>query len=128
MQGRSFVSALKGQEKPTDWRTLIYCRYWMHMAHNLRVPAHFGLRTDRYKLIFFYGVDFSGKFDDTPAFWEFYDLQSDPSKNVNQYGNPEYKGIIEKLKKELKQARMDHDETDAAYPKIQVVIDAHWND
>ncbi|HKL21087.1 MAG TPA: sulfatase/phosphatase domain-containing protein, partial [Tichowtungia sp.] len=128
MQGRSFVPALKGKEKPDDWRTSLYYRYWMHMAHNLRVPAHFGIRTDRYKLIFFYGVDFTKKFPPTSPYWEFYDLEKDPAENVNQYEHPEYREIIDGLKKELKQIRIDLDETDDAYPEIQAVIDAHWND
>ena len=41
MQGRSFVGALKGHVKPKDWRQVTYYRYWMHMAHKLRVPGHF---------------------------------------------------------------------------------------
>ncbi len=127
MQGRSFVSALKGKAKPSDWRTSLYYRYWMHMAHRLAVPAHFGLRTDRYKLIFLYGTDYQGQ-NGTPATWEFYDLQNDPFENVNQYGNPEYKEIISRMKEDLKQTRTDLDETDAAFPQIQAVIDAHWND
>jgi uncharacterized sulfatase len=91
------------------------------------VPAHFGLRTDRYKLIFLYGTDDQGA-NRTPASWELYDLKNDPMENVNQYGNPEYREITRRLKRELKQTRIDHDETDAAYPEIQAVIDAHWND
>ena len=66
MQGRSFAGALKGGRKPADWRTSTYYRYWMHMAHSLEVPAHFGLRTERYKLIFFYGADQQGG-NRTPA-------------------------------------------------------------
>ena len=53
MQGRSFVTALRGGEKPADWRTFTYYRYWMHMAHDLAVPAHFGLRSAGHKLVFF---------------------------------------------------------------------------
>ncbi len=128
MQGHSFLAALKEEAKPTDWRTALYYRYWMHFAHNLAVPAHFGLRTDRYKLIFFYGRDHNQKEKATPAFWEFYDLQKDPLENANQYGNTEYQGVIEQLKKELIQLRNDLDESDKNYPEIQAVIDAHWND
>jgi uncharacterized sulfatase len=39
MQGRSFAPALPGEARPADWRTATYYRYWMHMAHNLRVTA-----------------------------------------------------------------------------------------
>ena len=48
---------------PDAWRTSTYYRYWMHMAHGHNNPAHFGLRTDRYKLIFFYGCDFTSEND-----------------------------------------------------------------
>ena len=47
MQGHSFASALNGDAKPEDWRTVTYYRYWMHMAHKLAVPAHFGVRSER---------------------------------------------------------------------------------
>ncbi|MBT3274838.1 MAG: sulfatase, partial [Spirochaetales bacterium] len=78
MQGLSFAGALKGEAKPDDWRRVTYYRYWMHMAHDLRVPAHFGIRDDRYKLIFFYGCNPDGEGERTPAAWEFYDCGHDP--------------------------------------------------
>jgi arylsulfatase A-like enzyme len=53
MQGRSFLPILTGKT-PSDWPQSTYYRYWMHMAHHDN-PAHYGLRTERYKLIFFYG-------------------------------------------------------------------------
>lgn len=142
MQGRSFTGALRGEAKPTDWRKATYYRYWMHMAHLHNNPAHFGIRTERYKLIFFYGCDFTDThrgrkttkhggnryFANTPPAWEFYDLKEDPREMHNQYGNPEYANVITKLKKELKRVREDLNETDAKYPHIQKIIDAHWDD
>jgi hypothetical protein len=44
MQGRSFAGVLLGEEKPSNWREATYYRYWMHMAHFLAVPAHFGIK------------------------------------------------------------------------------------
>jgi arylsulfatase A-like enzyme len=126
MQGRSFTAALKGRAKPTDWRTSTYYRYWMHMAHNLAVPAHFGIRRERYKLVFFYGCTPRGA-NQTPAAWEFYDLQKDPHEMHNQYGNPEYRKIIAEMKLELKRTRADLNETDKKYPAIQAIIDANWH-
>jgi len=52
-QGRSFMPLLKG-ETPQDWQQALYYRYWMHLAHHY-VSAHYGVRTKRYKLIYFYG-------------------------------------------------------------------------
>ena len=125
MQGRSFKDALGESEKPSDWRKATYYRYWMHMAHRLRVPAHFGIRTDRYKLIFFYGCTPDGR-NETPPAWELYDLKSDPFEMRNQIGNPEYAAILTSLKKQLGSVRSKLNETDSSYPATQAVIDANW--
>jgi len=124
MQGRTFASALRGDSRPADWRTATYYRYWMHMAHNLRVPAHFGIRTERYKLIFFYGCTPTGG-QKTPAAWELYDLQTDPSEMQNQYANPEYAEVVTSLKRQLWKTRSALNETDRNYPQVQAIIDAH---
>ena len=124
MQGRSFATALRGEPRPDDWRTATYYRYWMHMAHNLRVPAHFGIRTERYKLIFFYGCTPSGG-NKTPVAWELYDLMKDPSEMRNQYGNPEYDEVVTNLKQQLWQTRESLNETDRNFPQIQAIIDAN---
>jgi len=126
MQGHSFAAALKGNPEPDDWREYTYYRYWMHMAHGLKVPAHFGIRDDRYKLIFFYGCTPDGK-KQTPVAWEFYDLKKDPREMRNQYDNPEYSQIIADMKQELKKIREDLNETDEQYPAIQKIIDDNWN-
>jgi len=139
MQGRSFKRTIEGK-KENDWRTATYYRYWMHMAHDLGVPSHFGIRTIKYKLIFFYGIDYGrlltpnpenwGSQDSivTPPGWEFYDLETDPHEMNNLYNDPDYKGIIEDLKSKLETKRMELNETDENYPNIQKIIDEHWDD
>ncbi|HUV66894.1 MAG TPA: sulfatase/phosphatase domain-containing protein, partial [Sedimentisphaerales bacterium] len=137
MQGRSFKRTIDGK-KEKNWREETYYRYWMHMAHNLGTPAHFGIRTKKYKLIFFYGVDcedpprtdYWGSQADiiTPPGWEFYDLEKDPHEMNNEYHNPEYSEIIDDLKRRLKAVREELNETDEQYPHIQEIIDKHWND
>ena len=138
MQGNSFMAALEGGDKPVGWRKATYYRYWMHMAHNHNVPSHFGIRTDRYKLIFFYGSDYMADPDqrnmeaaqdgnrywgNTPPGWELYDLEKDPLENVNVYGDPAYREIVQKLKKQLEVIREEIGETDeASYPQIQRII------
>ncbi len=124
MQGHSFASVLRGEPRPADWRTATYYRYWMHMAHNLRVPAHFGIRTERYKLIFFYGCTPTGG-EKTPPAWELYDLQTDPSEMQNQYPNPEYAEVVAGLKQQLSRTRAALNETDHNYPKVQAIINAN---
>ena len=102
-------------------------------------PAHFGLRSKQYKLIFFYGKywkpkaqivpDGWGRYDfDTPAAWEFYDLARDPEEMQNEYANPRYAQIIAEMKAELRRKRRSLGEDDTHFPHIQAVIDEHWND
>lgn len=102
-------------------------------------PAHFGIRTKDYKLIFFYGKfwkpkdqikqDGWGRYDfDTPAGWEFYDLKKDPEEMQNEYHNPKYAKIVKIMKKDLKKKRKNLNEEDANFPHIQTVIKNHWND
>lgn len=142
MQGRSFAKTLAGQPE-TDWRQATYYRYWMHMIHHY-VPAHFGIRTKDYKLIFYYGTNYRAPEEfqnfywgktyagyiemQTPVAWEFYDLKRDPQEMHNEYGNPEYAGLIKKLKADLAQQREQLNETDVAFPKIEAIVNAHWND
>ena len=115
-----------------------YYRYWMHMAHFLGNPGHFGIRTLKYKLIFFYGVDYEdpprtdygGYQADilTPPGWELYDLEEDPKEMNNLYGNPDYAEVITDLKQRLARVRSELNETDANFPHIQAIIDKHWDD
>ena len=145
MQGHSFKTILETGKEPKDWQQSTYYRYWMHMAHAHANPAHFGIRTKQYKLIFFYGkywVDtkdpnatwnkksWGNKFEmDTPAAWEFYDLSKDPKEMNNAYNDPAYKDIIKELKQQLKEKRKSLNEEDGSkFPHIQKVIDEHWND
>ena len=51
MQGHSFRSIMETGQEPADWRQASYYRYWMHMKHHYN-PAHFGIRTKQWKLIF----------------------------------------------------------------------------
>ncbi len=128
MQGRSFAPALKGEPRPDDWRKVTYYRYWMHMAHSLAVPAHFGVRSDRYKLIFFYGLDQANPDNKpTPPAWELYDLESDPGEMKNLYRNPAYAEIVAGMKAQLRETREALGETDERYPAIQRIVDAHWS-
>ncbi|MCU0473648.1 MAG: sulfatase [Bacteroidales bacterium] len=139
MQGHSFKTILETGNEPSNWQQSTYYRYWMHMAHNLGNPAHFGIRTKEYKLIFFYGcywVDPSDhKFEklphtmqiSTPVGWEFYDLKNDPHEMDNRYKDPKYANIIKNLKIELADKRKELNEEDQKYPHIQKIIDQYWD-
>jgi arylsulfatase A-like enzyme len=92
IQGKSLKPLLEQQKNATkNWRKSVYYQYFEYPKWH-RVLPHYGLRTERYKLIHFYY---------TEDMWEFYDLKKDPNELKNQYANPEYKNIIAKLKKEL---------------------------
>lgn len=54
MQGESFVPLLRGQ-RPSDWRTSFYYQYY-EWPRPHRVRPHYGVVTDRYKLVRFYGT------------------------------------------------------------------------
>lgn len=122
-QGRSFRANLRG-DTPDDWRKSIYYRYWTH--HDIR-PAHIGVRTDRYKLMFLYGdpLTMTGS-DATPTepSWEFYDLQADPKENHNLYGDKAYQNVIDKMKKEMLRLREATGDTDAASARMQAILKA----
>ena len=68
VQGKSFKSILESGKEPQNWKKAAYYRYWMHMAHHDN-PAHVGMRTKRYKLIYFYGCNYQGDYQ-TPAGWD----------------------------------------------------------
>lgn len=76
-------------EQGTKWRDAIYYHYY---EKGFGATPHYGVRTDRYKLIHFYDVVDS---------WEMYDLLNDPTEMENIYANPKYKTIQEELHKKL---------------------------
>ncbi len=117
MQGRSFRSNLVG-ETPDDWRTAVYYRYWMHGQGNRR-PAHYGIRTQHHKLIFFYGLPLGiTNFPPTEPGWELYDLQADPLETNNIYDNPAYAELVSTLKTQLDQLKQHVGDTDERFPRL----------
>lgn len=119
MQGRSLVPLLSG-EVPPSWRDVVYYRYWMHLSDH-DTPAHFGIRTQRYKLIFFCGLplDATGAVPEpTPPGWELYDLAEDPAETSNVYGAPGYAAVTAELKARLLTLRREAGDEDAAFPEV----------
>ncbi|RQP12015.1 MAG: DUF4976 domain-containing protein [Microbacteriaceae bacterium] len=95
MQGRSFWRDLTGIE-PTPPAAGMYYRYWEHDDVFHHAPAHYGYRTDRYKLIFYYndgmGLPGTGAFR-YPGEWELYDLVEDPHELRNVADDPAYAAV-----------------------------------
>jgi arylsulfatase A-like enzyme len=92
----------------------------MHLAHH-DVPAHYGIRTRDYKLIFFYGLPLDAKGakqEITPAAWELYDLRKDPREMHNVYADSAYVATVGRLKAQLTRLKQDCGDTDEKYREL----------
>ncbi|MDD4605016.1 MAG: DUF4976 domain-containing protein, partial [Dysgonamonadaceae bacterium] len=78
----------------------LYYHYYEFPAEHM-VKRHYGVRTDRYKLIHFY--------NDIDT-WELYDLENDISEMHNLYGQAEYAEITKELRAELKRLQEYYDD------------------
>jgi arylsulfatase A-like enzyme len=114
MQGRSMMPILRGQT-PADWRQEFYYHYYEHPAvHN--VARHYGIVTDRYKLVYFYEPEFN--------YWELFDLKNDPMELKSVYGDPKYAPVrkqlhadLDKLRAQYKEPAQDPPESMISLPK-----------
>jgi len=89
MQGRSFLPLVKGDT--AGWRKAAYYHYY-EFPQPHHVYPHFGIRTEKYTLVRFYG----------PAdAWELYDLAKDPHEMHNVYGEAAYAQVADSLKQQL---------------------------
>ena len=130
LPGRSLEPLFSG--KPVkNWRTSLYYHYYDYPTYHM-VRKHDGVRTDRYKLIHFYGKGMDravseNKYQQMPGtseyrchqylkntgyydankndadvdYYEFYDLQADPTEVNNVIDNAKYAKEIKKMKKLL---------------------------
>ncbi|GJM34674.1 MAG: N-acetylglucosamine-6-sulfatase [Saprospiraceae bacterium] len=106
MQGKSLVPILTGASVP--WRDALYYQYFEYPGIHA-VKRHYGVRTDRYKLIhFYYDIDE----------WEMYDLESDPQEMNNIYDDPAYKKPRKKLLKKLDALQVQYQDSEALRQEI----------
>src|SRR5699024_5021600 len=97
-EGRSFLSILKNNKAPDDWRESIYYQYYdSDVIHN--VAKHIGVKKDNYKLIYFYENED----------WELYDLNKDAQELNNVYDQSEYQSIQDSLLTLLKKKAAKYD-------------------
>jgi arylsulfatase A-like enzyme len=101
MHGRSIVPLLKG-EPPADWRKSLYYHYYEYPVPH-RVRPHYGVITDRYKLIHYYKPDV----DD----WELLDREKDPLETKSFYKDPAYADTVRELKAEITRLQTQLGET-----------------
>ena len=129
MVGRSLLPIFDNGDAQKQWRSSIYYHYYDYPTYHM-VRKHDGVRTDRYKLIHFYGkggldavpenkyqgiegtnenntlkslisIGYFEPKDNAVNYNELYDLQNDPHELNNLYGKPGYEKITKQLQKEL---------------------------
>lgn len=103
----------------------MYYRYWQHTTR----PAHYGIRTKKYKLIFFYGLPLGmngANWSPTKVGWELYDMEKDPYELHNVYNDPAYADVIPELKEELLRLKEELGDTDEKYPELMKVRQQYW--
>ena len=115
MQGISFRNLVSG--KTSEWRDAVYYTYYEYPAEHM-VKRHYGIATERYKLIhFYYDVDE----------WELYDLETDPHEMNNVYDDPACKEIREDLHKKLIELRASYGDSDENDQKFLNAFLEHRN-
>lgn len=101
MQGKPLQQTWN--DSTESWRDAIYYHYY---EKGFGATPHYGVRTDRYKLIHFYDVVDS---------WELYDLKEDPREMNNLYTNAAYQDIVADLKMKLQDLRTTFKDTATNY-------------
>lgn len=100
MQGESLLKLMDGSNN-AEWRDALYYHYYEYPNEHM-VRRHWGIRTDRYKLIhFYYDIDS----------WELYDLDNDPDEMENLINDANYTAIKDKLFKRLEELRSEYGDT-----------------
>lgn len=101
MQGRSLLPLCR-DETPADWRTSLYYHYYEFPVPH-RVRPHYGVITDRFKLVHYYKPDVND--------WELLDREKDPLEVKDFYKDPAYADTVKQLHAELERLRKEVKET-----------------
>ena len=100
IQGESFRNIVN--QKTENGRDAIYYTYYEYPSVHM-VKRHYGVRTERYKLMhFYYDIDE----------WELYDLEKDPTEMINLYGQKEYEEVQKKMHLRLSELREKYGDSD----------------
>ena len=108
VQGGNFLPVLAGKT-PDNWRKSFYYHYYEYPEPH-HVQPHYGVVTDRYKLVRFYALG--------PDYFELYDLQKDPNEMKSVFGDPSYAKVTEDLRKELARLRKQLKVPDVEPPTV----------
>ena len=108
IQGVSLLPLLKGKaatqadrQAVRNWRDAVYYHYYEYPAEHA-VRRHYGLRTERFKLVHFYGHDVDE--------WELFDLKEDPMELHNVYGEPRMEAVRRQLHQRLEKLQIQYDD------------------
>jgi arylsulfatase A-like enzyme len=88
MHGVSLLPIATGQT--ANWERDLYYHFYENPGFH-GVARHYGVRGERYKLVYYYLNDE----------WELFDLEEDPTDQVNLYGKEGYEGVEKDLKERL---------------------------
>ncbi len=119
MQGVSLVPLFNDERrKNIPWVNQLYYHYYEYPKPH-RVSPHFGIRTEKYKLICFYGEKKT---------WELFDIQKDPHELNNLYGKTDGK-VISQLKESLQKLMKKYNDGEALqiFEKAQSLAKTTFN-
>jgi arylsulfatase A-like enzyme len=102
MQGLSLQPVLEGKQESLS-RKYLYYHYYEFVKDHTVLP-HLAIRSEDFKLIYFYTVNE----------WQLYDLKKDPAEQNDLINSQQHKKIAEKLKKELVNLRNLYDDHEPA--------------
>jgi hypothetical protein len=97
-------------------QSALYYRYWMHLGDH-HVYAHYGIRTRRHKLIYYYAdaLGQPGTIDEPKKpEWELFDLERDPHELHSVFHDPAYAAVVGELRAELR--RLQEQSGDHPHP------------
>jgi N-acetylglucosamine-6-sulfatase len=106
IQGQSMVDLWRDQgQASAEWRDAIYYAYYENAAvHN--VPVHDGVRTQRYKLMFF----------PRTKEWNLFDLQTDPYEMQSVHDSAAYQPILAGMQQRYRDLRSFYKVNSAVIP------------
>lgn len=102
MQGKSLKPVIDNDGKVlAKWRDAVYYHYYEYPSWHM-VKRHYGIRTNRYKLIHFYN-----DIDE----WELYDLEKDPKEMNNVYNDTAYANVVKMMHAKMKKLQKQYKDT-----------------
>ena len=93
---------MEGKQKNLSRKYLYY--HYYEFAKDHTVIPHLAIRSEKYKLIYFYTVNE----------WELYDLHNDPAEQKNLFHSSAHQAVVRSLKKELINLRNVYDDHEPA--------------